>query len=107
MMIHVRDVISPSARGHRSNPSIVFAALAVSHFIQSRTGLSIAKVVKKLRPLRNATIALNGAAQTFPPEISSSQRKILGDLGIAYYSKCPNSGVQRTAPVMTAAFPCN
>ena len=30
--------------------SIVFAALAVAHAIQSRTGLSIAKVVKQLRP---------------------------------------------------------
>jgi transposase len=49
--------------------SIVFAALAVSHSIQSRTGLSIAKVVKQLRPLRSATITINGATQTFPPEI--------------------------------------
>ncbi len=49
--------------------TIVFTALAVSHAIQSRTGLSIAKVVKQLRPLRSATITINGATQTFPPEI--------------------------------------
>ena len=36
--------------------TIVFAALAVAHAIQSRTGLSIGKVVKQLRPLRSATI---------------------------------------------------
>jgi hypothetical protein len=61
--------------------TIVFAALAVSHAIQSRTGLSIAKVVKTLRPLRSATININGATQTFPPEIPDTERKILTDLG--------------------------
>ena len=62
--------------------TIVFTALAVAHTIQSRTGLSIAKVVKQLRPLRSATININGSTQTFPPAIPDSQRKILTDLGI-------------------------
>lgn len=62
--------------------TIVFTALAVSHCIQTRTGLAIAKVVKQLRPLRSATISINGATQTFPPEIPEAQRKILTHLGI-------------------------
>ena len=66
--------------------TIVFTALAVSHGIQARTGLAIAKVVKQLRPLRSATIAINGATQTFPPEIPAHKRKILTNLGI------PNPG---------------
>ena len=61
--------------------TIVFAALAVAHAIQSRTGLSIAKVVKQLRPLRTATITINGATQAFPPAIPDPERKILTDLG--------------------------
>lgn len=61
--------------------TIVFAALAVSHAIQSRTGLSIVKVVKLLRPLRSATITINGATQTFPPAIPNAESKILTDLG--------------------------
>ena len=61
--------------------TIVFTALAVSHAIQSRTGASIAKVVKQLRTLRSATITINGATQTFPPAIPAAQRKILTDLG--------------------------
>lgn len=61
--------------------TIVFAALAVSHAIQSRTGLSIAKVVKQLRPLRTATIVINDASQAFPPEIPQAQRDILTHLG--------------------------
>lgn len=74
MFNRVRDAIE-------AHLTIVFAALAVSHAIQSRTGLSIAKVVKQLRPLRNATININGATQTFPPEIPDAERKILTDLG--------------------------
>jgi len=58
------------------------SGLAVSHAIQSRTGLSIAKVVKQLRPLRSATISINGATQTFPPAIPAVQREILTHLGI-------------------------
>lgn len=58
-----------------------FTALAVSHAIQARTGVSIAKVVKQLRPLRSATITINGATQTYPPAIPTAQRKILTDLG--------------------------
>ena len=62
--------------------TIVFTALAVSHCLQTRTGLSIGKVVKQLRPLRSATITINGATQTFPPEIPQAQREILANLGI-------------------------
>jgi hypothetical protein len=62
--------------------TIVFTALAVSHAIQSRTGLSISKVVKQLRPLRSATININGATQTFPPAIPEAQSEILTSLGV-------------------------
>ena len=74
MFNRVRDAIE-------AHLTIVFAALAVSHAIQARTGLSIGKVVKQLRPLRSATIVINGATQTFPPAIPDAQRKILTDLG--------------------------
>ncbi len=62
--------------------TIVFTALAVAHAIQSRTGCSIAKVIKSLRPLRSATITITGATQTFPPEIPAAEREILDNLGI-------------------------
>jgi Transposase DDE domain len=61
--------------------TIVFTALAVAHAIQQRTGLAIGKVVKQLRPLRSATIVINGAQQDFPPEIPGPQRKLLTHLG--------------------------
>jgi hypothetical protein len=49
--------------------TIVFTALAVSRTVQDRTGLSIRKVLCQLRPLRSATIAINGATRTFDPFI--------------------------------------
>ena len=62
--------------------TIVVTALAVAHNIQERTGLAIAKVVKQLRPLRSAIIAINGTTETFPPEIPEAQRTILASLNI-------------------------
>ena len=62
MFHYTRDAIE-------AHLTIVFTALAVSHCIQARTGLAIGKVAKQLRPLRSATITINGATQTFPPEI--------------------------------------
>lgn len=47
-----------------------------------RRGLAIANIIKQLRPLRSATITINKASQTFPPEIPEAQRKILANLGI-------------------------
>jgi hypothetical protein len=62
--------------------TIVFTALAVAHNIQENTGLAIAKVIKQLRPLRSATIAINGTTETFPPQIPAPQRQILASLNI-------------------------
>lgn len=75
MFNRVRDAIE-------AHLTIVFTALAVAHCIQERSGLAIANIIKQLRPLRSATIVINGATQTFPPEIPEPQRQILADLGI-------------------------
>jgi hypothetical protein len=63
--------------------TIVFTALAIAHAIQDKTGLAIANVVKQLRPLRSATIVINGTSQTFPPDIPAAQAEILAHLGLA------------------------
>ena len=72
---HVRESIE-------AHLSIVFTALAVSHTIQDKTGLAIANVVKQLRPLRSATITINGTSQTFPPQIPDAQAEIMAHLGL-------------------------
>ena len=57
--------------------TIVFTALAVARHIQALTGLAIGNVVKQLRPLRSATITINGTSQIFPPDIPAAQADIL------------------------------
>ena len=77
-----RPIFHRQRQSIEAHLTIVFTALAISHCIQARTGLSIARVVKQLRPLRSATITINGTTQTFPPAIPAEQRQILADLGI-------------------------
>ena len=60
--------------------TIVFAALAVSREAQTRTGLSIKKILQTLRPLRSATIALNGQQVTAPPLIPDDAQRVIDDL---------------------------
>jgi hypothetical protein len=73
MFHHTRDAIE-------AHLTIVFTALAVSREAQNRTGLAIRNLVRQLRPLRSATIAVNGTQQTFPPAVTTRQRKILDAL---------------------------
>ena len=55
-------------------------ACPVSREVQNRTGLAIRNIVGQLRPLRSATIAINGAEQTFPPAIPTEKQAILDAL---------------------------
>ncbi len=57
--------------------TIVFTALALSRTIQHRTGLALRRVLRTLRPLRSATIAINGTVQTFPPRLDADQRALV------------------------------
>jgi len=70
MFHHTRDAIE-------AHLTIVFTALAISREVQARTGLAIRNVIKQLRPLRSATIAINGTKQTFAPAISGDKQAIL------------------------------
>jgi len=58
----------------------VFTALVVSRTVQNRTGLSLRRVLRTLKPLRSADIEINGVIQTFAPEIRPELAKILTEL---------------------------
>ena len=60
--------------------TIVFTALAVAREAQDRTGLAIRNVIRQLRPLRSAVIAVNGVVQAFPPAIGPGQQEIIDGL---------------------------
>ncbi|TXI52051.1 MAG: IS1634 family transposase, partial [Mycolicibacter arupensis] len=60
--------------------TIVFTALAVSREVQNRTGLSLRRFLRTLKPLRSATIDLNGVIATYPPAIDNEVKTILDAL---------------------------
>lgn len=70
MFVRTKDTIE-------AHLTLVMTALAVIRETQHRTGLGIRTIVRRLRPLRSATIAINGATQTFPPTINTDQQAIL------------------------------
>jgi len=58
----------------------VFTALAVSREVQNRTGLSLRRFLRTLKPLRSATIDINGVIATFPPALNTEVEAILDAL---------------------------
>jgi hypothetical protein len=60
--------------------TIVFTALAVSREAQNRSGLAIRNIVRQLRPLRSATVTINGVQQTFPPATPTEKQALLDTL---------------------------
>jgi hypothetical protein len=60
--------------------TIVFTALAVSRTVQNRTGLSLRRVLRTLKPLRSAAIEINGEIQTIPPALGAEETAILNAL---------------------------
>jgi hypothetical protein len=60
--------------------AVVFAALAVSREAQARTGMSINKIMKTLRPLRTATITLGAQQIQVPPRVPDDAQRLLDDL---------------------------
>jgi hypothetical protein len=73
MFVRTKDAIE-------AHLTIVFTALAVARTVQNRSGLAVRNVVRQLRPLRSATIAINGATQTFPPAIDPGKQELLDAL---------------------------
>ena len=78
--LRARPIYHHKRESIEAHLTIVFTALAVARAAQDRTGLAIRNVIRQLRPLRSATIAINGAVQTFPPAIGPEHQKILDDL---------------------------
>jgi transposase len=56
--LQARPMFHRQRKAIEAHLTIVFTALAVAHAIQTRTGLSIGKAIKQLRPLRSATIII-------------------------------------------------
>lgn len=79
--LRARPIFHRTREAIEAHLTVVFTALAVAREMQRRTGRSVKDLVKRLRPLRSATICINGAQQVFPPRVDESHRRILTDLG--------------------------
>ncbi|MBC2589861.1 MULTISPECIES: IS1634 family transposase [Rhodococcus] len=75
--LRARPIFHRTRDAIEAHLTVVFAALAVSRVVQERSGLAIGKVVKLLRPLRSATIAINGTRHTFPPQVDADLQALL------------------------------
>jgi hypothetical protein len=73
MFARTRDAIE-------AHLTIVFTALAVSRETQNRTGLSLRRVLRTLKPLRSATVDLNGVLTTIPPALNPDEQTLLDAL---------------------------
>lgn len=78
--LRARPIFARTRDAIEAHLTIVFTALAVSREVQSRTGLSLRRVLRTLKPLRSATVASNGITTTIPPELSPEEEALLNAL---------------------------
>lgn len=64
--------------------TVVVAALAIGRVVEKRTGLSIKRFVKTLRPVRSGVIALNDEEYSVEPEIPPSIKPLLHKLRLGH-----------------------
>ena len=57
--------------------TVVIASLAVAHYLQDTTGISIKRVIRALKPLQDATINLNSHHLTAAPRLTDTANDIL------------------------------
>ena len=72
-----RPIFARTREAIEAHLTTVFAALALSRTIQNRTGLSLRRFLRTLKPLRSATIEINGIINTYPPAIEPQIQAIL------------------------------
>src|ERR671919_277144 len=75
--LQARPLFARTRDAIEAHLTIVFTALAVSRTVQDRTGQTIRKILRELRPLRSATIEINGAIQTFPPVLNDDHKALI------------------------------
>ena len=75
-----RPIFARTREAIDAHLTVVFAALALSRTIQERTGLSLRRLLRTLKPLRSATIEINGVINTYPPTIEPEIQAILAAL---------------------------
>lgn len=78
--LRARPVFHHEREAIEAHLTVVFAALAVSRYLQQRAGVSFKKLVQTLRTARSATIEINGQRLTLDPELTVPASAILDRL---------------------------
>jgi hypothetical protein len=78
--LRARPVFHHEREAIEAHLTVVFTALAVSRYLQDRSGVSIKKLVHTLRAARSATIEINGQRITLEPELTGTASTILDRL---------------------------
>lgn len=75
--LQARPIFARTRDAIEAHLTIVFAALAVSRTVQDRTGLSIRRFLRTIKPLQTATVEMNGTIAALQPAISPEYAAIL------------------------------
>jgi hypothetical protein len=75
-----RPIFARTRDAIEAHLTIVFTALALSREVQTRTGLSLRRFLRTLKPLRSATIDINGVIATFQSALDPQSEAILDAL---------------------------
>lgn len=75
--LRARPIFHHQAEAIQAHLTIVFAALAVARWLQNITGLSLKRLVRLLRPLRQVTVQIAGQTITAQPQIDPDTRAII------------------------------
>lgn len=78
--LKARPVFHHQLDAIRAHLTIVFAALAIAKYIETRTNLSIKKFVQTLRVIRTPTLLINGVETQIPPLIPDKIQEIVENL---------------------------
>jgi len=78
--LRARPMFARTRDSIEAHLTIVFTALAVSREVQNRTGLSIRRVLQTLKPLRSATVEINGTAMILSPGLSPDEQELIETL---------------------------
>jgi hypothetical protein len=78
--LRARPVFHRKRDAIEAHLTIVFAALAISRFIENRSEISIIHFVKLLRPIRSAIVTINGREVLAEPEIQPEVASVLNRL---------------------------
>jgi len=77
-----RPVFHHTHNAIEAHLTVVMASLAVAHYLQDTTGISIKRVIRALKPLQDVTINLNGHHLTAADPLIPQAEDILTALNI-------------------------